>query len=139
MILARTSSRPAFSWAMSLRTSCPAAADIALRTFRTSLKLLIVDSLFQEFQGRNEHRAAYTEHCIDAANVPELVGICEMLAVPRYQKITPVIRRSGKVQRVASGISGHQSVGNVGIDDLGNRFVKIDEGEAADQGHRFLP
>jgi hypothetical protein len=62
-----------------------------------------------------------------------------MLAVPRYQKITPVIRRSGKVQRVASGISGHKSVGNVGIDDLGNRFVKIEEGEPADQGHRFLP
>jgi hypothetical protein len=138
MILARTSSRPAFSWAMSLRTSCPAAADIALRTFRTSLRLLIIDFL-QEFQGRNEHRAAYPEHCIDAANVPELVGICEMLAVPRYQKITPVIRRSGKVQRVASGISGHKSVGNVGIDDLGNRFVKIEEGEPADQGHRFLP
>jgi hypothetical protein len=54
----------------------------------------------QELQGRGEHRYVEPEQAVDKTEVPELVGVGEVLAVPGHQELALVARREGQMQGV---------------------------------------
>jgi hypothetical protein len=62
-----------------------------------------------------------------------------MLAVPGHEKVAPVIRGQRKVQRVAEGVSGHDTVLDVGLDDLEYGCVNGHDWQRRDQLEAIPP
>jgi hypothetical protein len=48
----------------------------------------------------------------------ELVGVRQVLAIPRGEKVAAVVRRQCKVQSIANRVPRHHSPGNVRLYDL---------------------
>jgi hypothetical protein len=51
----------------------------------------------------------------------ELVGIRQVLAIPRGEKVAAVVRRQRKVQRITNWVARHHSAANVRLHDLEDR------------------
>lgn len=136
MILATTVARDLLIMAINLRISCPAAFDISLLTRRTSLTLFIGGLLLKEFQRGHENRIPYSKNSVHPTDMPEFVGICQMPTIPSDEKITPVKRCRSQMQGISLRVVRHHTVGNIGVNDLSNGFVQIDEWKVGNQCQR---
>lgn len=133
MIRADTFARDSLIVAINFRTSCPAACDISFRTRRTALKLFIDRLLLQQFQRRDKNGHAYTQNTVHPADMPEFVGIGQMSAVPRHEKIAAMKRRSRKMKGISLRIIRHHVMSNVGIYNLSYGIIEVDERQIGDQ------
>jgi hypothetical protein len=55
----------------------------------------------EKFERGYECRGEQSKQAVDAANVPELVCIREMLAIPRHEEVAPMIRGKCQMQSIA--------------------------------------
>ena len=58
------------------------------------------------------------KYTINPSDLPELVRVGQMLAIPGYEEIATMVRGKGQMQRVAEGIGRHKLVCQIGLDDF---------------------
>lgn len=133
MIREVTFSRVSLMAAINRRISCPAACDISLRTRRTSCMLFIGGLFVQEFQGRHENRIADSQVSVDTVDVSKLVGVRQVPTVPCDEKVTTVEGGGCEVESISLRIRRHDMVADVGVNDLGDGFIQVDERKISDQ------
>ena len=126
-------SRDVLIKAMSRRTSCLAALDISYLTRRTSLRLFIGRTFLEKFQWRNKHGISYPQDTVHTTNMPKLVGIREVPAIPRDEKVASMKRGCCQVKGITLRIIRHDFVGDVCIHDLGDGLIQVDERQISDQ------
>ena len=85
-------SRDVLIRAINRRTSWLAASDIACLTRRTSLRLFIGRTFREKLQWRDKHGVSYPKNTVHATNMPKLVGIRQVTAIPRNEKVASMKR-----------------------------------------------
>jgi len=63
-----------------------------------------------------------SQYAVHATNVAELIGVCQVLAVPGYQKIAAMNRGERKMKGVAHWISRHDFVRYVCLHNVEDRL-----------------
>lgn len=133
MIREATFSLVSLMAAINRRISCPAACDISLRTRRISWMLFIGGLFVQEFQGSHENRISNSQAGVDTLDVSKLVGIRQVPTVPRDEKVTPVEGSCCEVESISLRIRRHDMVVDIGVNDVGDGFIQVDEWKISDQ------
>ena len=126
-------SRDVLIRAINRRMSCLAALDISCLTRRTSLRLFIGRTFLEKFQWRNKHGISYPQDTVHTTNMPKLVGIREVPAIPRDEKVASMKRGCCQVKGITLRIIRHDFVGDVCIHDLGDGLIQVDERQISDQ------
>src|SRR3989338_1275689 len=68
----------------------------------------------------------------------ELLRVCQVLAVPRGEKVAPMVGRQGEVQSVTHGILRHDLADNVALDDLEDGWLDGEKGKGSHEAKALL-
>lgn len=87
----------------------------------------------KKFERRHDDRSRKTAAAIDDFNVPRLVGIRKVHAVPRHQKMTAMPRGQREVHGIAKKPARHQLLLNVVLREFPDFRCFIKAGKTRDQ------
>jgi hypothetical protein len=98
--------------------------------------VFIVD--LQKLQWRDERGNEQTKERVYSPDMGELVGVRQVLAIPRSKKVAPVMGRKGEVQRIADRVPWHDSAGNVRLHNLEDGWLDSKKRQRCNEAKAFL-